>query len=188
MKKLFAILLLLSSTAFADPSVSLNYGMTKNQSGTTAGTESDQVALRIASDVNTKGTTADLILIQARNQSSNGLTNTYEFGLAQKFAINENVIPYVRIATGAIMPSTRTSMTYIAIEPGVVLRSSSIPVFAKIDYTVGTGLNTSALDATMTRVALGYNITKNTSLVVRQDWVRGDMKQETTWLSLGYRF
>lgn len=188
MRKLFAILLLLSSTAFADPSVSLSTGSSKNQSGPTAGTNSDQVSFRIASDLNETGTAADFILIQARNQSSLALTNTYEFGIAQRFPINSNVIPYVRVATGAIQPSTRSSMTYVAIEPGVVLRASSIPVFAKIDYTAGTGLNTDALDVTMTRVQLGYNVTKNTVLAVRQDWIRGDMKQETTWLSLGYRF
>ena len=188
MNKLFAILLLASSTAFADPTVSLSSGVTKNQSGPTAGTESDQVALRIASDVNTTGTVVDLILNQSRNQTSLSLNNQYEVGLAQRFPINKNVIPYIRVGTGAFQPSTRSSMTYALIEPGVVLRATSIPVFAKIDYTVGTGLNTDALDVTMSRVQLGYNITNNTSISIRQDWIRGDMKQETTWISLGHRF
>ena len=188
MNKLFAILLLASSTVFANPVVTMATGVAKNQSGPTAGTNSDYLAFRLISDINSKGTAADLVLIQGRNQTSLSLSNQYEIGLAQRFPINENVIPYLRVGTGAMQPSTRASMTYASIEPGVVLRASSIPVFAKIDYTVSAGLNTDSADLTMTRVQLGYNINKNVSVSVRQDWMRGDIKQEATWIGLGYRF
>ena len=177
-----------ASAAIAGPQVGLSIGVTDNLSGTTAGTSSNSYSLRIANDLNDKGLAVDFITIQNQNKSSLGLSNQYEVGLAQRIPVNANVIPYIRAAAGSIMPSTRDSMNYVLIEPGVILRASSIPVFTKIDYTVGTGTNTDNLDVTMTRVALGYNLTKEFSLGVRKDWLRGDLAQDMTWLQFGYRF
>jgi hypothetical protein len=177
-----------STMAFAGPQVGLSVGVTENLNGATAGTKSDSFSLRIANDVNDKGLVADFITIQNRNTTSLGLSNQYELGLAQRMPINPSVIPYIRAAAGTIMPSTRDRMDYVALEPGVVLRARTVPVFAKIDYTVATGTNTDAADIRMTRVALGYNITKEFTIGVRKDWLRKDIEQDMTWLQFGYRF
>jgi len=186
----FALLagILAAGTAVAGPQVTLSLGTTENKSGPTAGTKSDSYSLRIANDLNKSGLAADFITIQNRNTTSLGLSNQYELGLAQRMPVNANVIPYVRVAAGTIMPSTRDRMDYVLIEPGVILRASSVPVFTKIDYTAGTGTNTDNLDVTMTRVALGYNLTREVTVSVRKDWLRGDLVQDMTWLQLGYRF
>jgi len=178
----------ISMEAVAGPQVSLSTGVTKNLSGATSGTESDSYSLRIANDLNDKGLNVDFITIQNRNTTSLSLNNQYEIGLAQRIPLNSNVIPYVRAGIGSFMPSTRNSQNYVLIEPGVVVRANSIPVFAKLDYAWGTGLNTDALDVTLGRVAIGYNFTKEVSVSVRRDYLRGDMKQDMTWLQLGYRF
>lgn len=177
-----------AGTAMAGPQVVLSVGTTENKSGPTAGTKSDSYSLRISNDLNKSGLSADFNTIQNRNTTTLGLSNQYEIGLAQRIPVNANVIPYVRVAAGTMMPSTRDRMDYVLIEPGVILRASSVPVFTKIDYTVGTGTNTNDLDVTMTRVAVGYNLTKEVSVSVRKDWLRGDLAQDMTWLSLGYRF
>lgn len=177
-----------AGTAVAGPHVVLSVGTTENKSGPTSGTKSDSFSLRIANDLNRSGLNADFITAQNRNTTSLGLSNQYELGLAQRFPVNANVIPYVRVAAGTIIPSTRDRMDYVSIEPGVVLRASSVPVFTKIDYTVGTGTNTDNLDVTMTRMAVGYNLTKEVAVSVRKDWLRGDLVQDMTWLQLGYRF
>jgi predicted porin len=186
----FALLagILAAGTAMAGPQVTLSLGTTENKSGPTAGTKSDSYSLRIANDLNKSGLNADFITIQNRNTTSLGLSNQYELGLAQRLPVNANVIPYVRVAAGTIMPSTRARMDYVLFEPGVILRASAVPVFTKIDYTVGTGTNTDDLDVTMTRVALGYNLSKEVSVSVRKDWLKGDLVQDMTWLQLGYRF
>jgi len=186
----FALLagILAAGTAVAGPQVTLSLGTTENKSGPTAGTKSDSYSLRIANDLNKSGLAADFITIQNRNTTTLGLSNQYELGLAQRMPVNANVIPYVRVAAGTIMPSTRDRMDYVLIEPGVILRASGIPVFTKIDYTAGTGTNTDDLDITMTRVALGYNLTREVTVSVRKDWLRGDLVQDMTWLQLGYRF
>ncbi len=181
-------LLLAAGTATAGPQVTVSLGQTENLNGTSAGTSSDSMALRIANDVNAQGLQADLIMIQNRNTSTLGLSNQYELGLAQRLPINAQVIPYIRGSVGTILPSTRDRMDYVGIEPGVVLRAANVPVFAKIDYTWATGTNTSNLDVTMTRAAVGYNLTKETAISVRKDWLRGDLMQDMTWLQLTYRF
>jgi hypothetical protein len=181
-------LLLAAGTATAGPQVTVSLGQTQNLNGANAGTTSDSMALRIANDLNTKGLQADVILIQNRNTSTLGLSNQYELGLAQRFPVNAQVIPYIRGTVGTILPSTRDRMDYVGFEPGVVLRSTSVPVFAKIDYTWATGTNTDNLDVTMTRTAVGYNLTKETAISVRKDWLRGDLRQDMTWLQLTYRF
>jgi len=180
--------LVITSAAVAGPQVGLGVGVTDNLNGPTAGTSANSYSLRVANDVNDKGLVADFITIQNRNTTSLGLSNQYELGLAQRMPINSSVIPYIRAATGTIMPSTRNRMDYVSLEPGVVLRARTVPVFAKIDYTMATGTNTDAADIRMTRVAVGYNITKEFTIGVRKDWLRKDIEQDMTWLQFGYRF
>lgn len=177
-----------TSTALAGPTVGLSIGVTDNLNGPTAGTSSNSYSLRIANDLNDKGLAVDFITIQNQNKTSLGLSNQYELGLAQRIPVNANVIPYIRVAAGTIMPSTRDRMDYVGLEPGVILRATSVPVFTKIDYTVATGTNTDNADITMTRVAVGYNITKEFTVAVRKDWLRKDIQQDMTWLQFGYRF
>lgn len=180
--------LVITSAAVAGPQVVLSVGVTDNLSGPTAGTSANSYSLRVANNINDKGLAWDLITIQNQNKTSLGLSNQYEVGLTQHIPVNSNVIPYIRVSAGSIMPSTRARMDYVGLEPGVILRASSVPVFTKIDYTVGTGTNTDNLDVTMTRVALGYNLTKELMVAVRKDYLRGDLQQNMTWLQLGYRF
>lgn len=180
--------LFVTSTALAGPTVGLSIGVTDNLNGSTAGTSSNSYSLRIANDLNDKGLAVDFITIQNQNKTSLGLSNQYELGLAQRIPVNANVIPYIRVAAGTIMPSTRDRMDYVGLEPGVILRATSVPVFTKIDYTVATGTNTDNADITMTRVAVGYNITKEFTVAVRKDWLRKDIQQDMTWLQFGYRF
>jgi hypothetical protein len=179
---------LISSTAFAGPQVSLGFGNTNYLNGATAGTESDNVSLRISNDFNNKGTFGDIIAIQNRSSSNQSLTNQYEIGIGQRLPSYGILMPYARVAAGTFIPSTRSMTNYVGFEPGVILRKDGFPMFAKVDYMWATSTNVDNLDVTLGRVQLGYSLTKEVSVSVRKDWLRGGYQQDMNWLLLGYRF
>jgi hypothetical protein len=171
----------------AEPTVIVARGMISNQSGATAGTSSDSNAMKIVHGIN-GNTSADVLFVHSRNRSTDKNTMQYEFGLIQRFPINEYVTTYIRPNIGSIQPSGSDSLNYVGIEPGVIVRPFANAFSIKADYSWFTGINNSVQDLTMGRVALNYDVGPKTTVGVRKDWIRGDSQSETTWLALTHRF
>lgn len=189
MKKL-ALVILLSlgfGTVNAEPTVIMARGLISNQSGATAGTTSDSNALKIVHGIE-GNTSADILLVQNRNRSTEKNTLQYELGLIQRFPINQYLTTYIRPNIGSIQPSGSGSLNYVGIEPGAIVRPFANAFSIKADYSWFTGINNDVQDITMGRVALNYDLAKSTTVGVRKDWIRGDSRSETTWVALTHRF
>lgn len=187
MKKLLLSLALLASNAIAEPTVILARGIITNQSGPSAGTESDSTSIKLIQRVQ-GAVSADLLFVQNRNQSTNVNSMQYEIGIIQGLPINSYFTSYIRPSIGSIQPNGSGSMNYVGIEPGLIVRPWAGKFSIKTDYSWFTGLNTSALDVTMARVAMAYDISKTSSVGIRKDVLRGDMASETSWVNYTHRF
>ena len=189
MKKsaLIVLLALVFGAANAEPTLILARGVITNQSGPSNGTTSDSTALKIM--VGIRGnTSADILLVQSRNRSSLKNTLQYELGLNQRFPVNRYLVTYLHPVIGSIQPSGVGSLNYVGIEPGVIVRPFANAVSIKADYSWFAGINNTVQDVTMGRVALNYDLAKTTTVGLRKDWIRGDSRSETTWLTLNHRF
>ena len=188
MKKFLAILLMCAAgVAHAGGTIIFGAGTQDNNSGTTAGTSSSLYNIKVIGDINRQWD-ADINLINMRNDSTNGITSQYETGVRYKYPVTTNVVTYLRGSVGAIQVSTRSTGTYGSVEPGVIWRVQGGPVTTKLDYTWATGLNTNDLDIGMTRVQLGYDISKENTISLRRDWMRGDINFDAWIFGIAHKF
>lgn len=188
MKKLiFVAMMAVAGMAHAGGAIIISGGIQDNRAGPTAGTETTNTAIKVIGDIN-RSWDADIMFNDGRNNSTDGLVVQYEAGVRYKQPVAANVVMYLRGGAGAVQVSGMSSQTYLALEPGVIWRPAGGPITTKVDYTFGTGINTSNLDIGMTRAQLGYDITKNNSVFVRKDWMRGDLNFDVWWMGLAHRF
>ena len=188
MKKLLALCFaLVAGIAHAD-SVIIGVAPGTNKNNTTDIDSTTYIVKGVFDVSDNKDVFVDAMVSPSRNSSTLSITNQYEVGAGYRFLNSSPVTPYVRLGVGAIEVSKVATMTYSGIEVGAVARVPGTNFWVKPDYTVATGINTSALDIRMTRVQLGYDVTAKDSISIRQDWIRGDMDTNTTWLAYSRRF
>lgn len=177
----------MTGLAHAGGTIIVGAGTQDNNSGTSAGTSSSIYNIKVIGDIN-RTWDADVNFINFRNDSTNSVTAQYETGLRYKYPVTSNVVTYLRGAVGALQVSTRSTGTYGALEPGVIWRVAGGPVTTKVDYTWAAGLNTDSLDIGMTRVQLGYDLSKENTVTLRRDWLRGDISSDAWILGFARKF
>lgn len=186
-KVLFVVMMAMASVVHAGGAIILGTGTQDNNSGTTAGTSSSLYNIKVIGDI-TRQWDADINMINMHNNDTRGIVSQYEVGVRYKQPVAEDLVVYLRGSSGVLQASGRSSDTYVGIEPGVIWRVAGGPVTTKVDYTWATGVNTNNLDIGMTRVQLGYDITKQNSISIRRDWMTGDIKFDAWVLGFAHRF
>lgn len=188
MKRILAILLLsISGLSYAGGTILLGVGAQDNLAGPTQGTDTTNYNLKIIGDI-APSWDADLMINNGRNNTSARLSSQYEAGLRYSYKIVDDVKVYLRGELGSLQITGLPTKTYAGVEPGIIYRPLGGPVSIKTDYTWGWGLNNDTLDITMTRVQMGYDFTKENTIAIRRDWMRGDIQTNTWWIFLGHRF
>jgi hypothetical protein len=188
MKKLLALCFALAAGIAQADSVIIGVAPGTNNNNTTDVDSTTYIVKGIFDLTPKKDVFVDAMISPTRNSSTLAITNQYEVGAGYRFLNSSPVTPYVRLAAGAIEVSKVATMTYGGVEVGAVARVPGTKFWVKPDYTVATGINTSALDIRMTRLAVGYDITARDTIGLRQDWIRGDMDTNTAWLLYSRKF
>jgi len=188
MKKLLALCLVLVAGIAQADSVIVGVAPGTNKNNATDVDSTSYIVKGIFDVTSKKDVFVDAMITPTRNSSTLSNTNQYEVGAGYRFLNSSPVTPYVRLGLGAIEVSGASSMTYVGYEAGAVIRVPGTAFMVKPDYTIGNGINTSALDIKMTRVQVGYDVTAKDMVSVRQDWIRGDMDTNTTWLMYSRKF
>ena len=186
-KMLFALLMCAAGLAHAGGVIILGAGTQDNNSGATAGTSSTLYNIKVIGDI-TNQWDADINMINMHNNDTRGIMSQYEAGLRYKQPVAKDLVVYLRGSGGVLQRSGSASDTYVSVEPGVIWRVAGGPITTKVDYTWATGVNTSNLDLGMTRVQLGYDLSKQNTIAVRRDWMRGDISFDAWLLTIAHKF
>ena len=157
----------LSSIAFAD-SLNIATGYQENGNGTT----SRPNTIKYIHDVN-KNLDIDILFQDSKT------IDQYELGARYKFSNGF----YTRALIGTLDPSR----DYVGAEFGLMIKPIDRIGF-RVDHAVITGLNTNNMDLGFSRAWVSYDLTTDTSVAVRHDWMRGDLEFDAWRLLLQYRF
>jgi hypothetical protein len=186
-KVLFGLLMCAAGLAHAGGTIIFGTGTQDNSSGAAAGTSSSLYNIKVIGDI-TRQLDADINMINMHNDDTRGIVSQYEVGLRYKQPVVKDLVIYLRGSGGVLQSAGRSSDTYVGVEPGVIWRVAGGPITTKVDYTWVTGVNTSNLDLGMTRVQLGYDLSKQNTIAVRRDWMRGDISFDAWILAISHKF
>ena len=183
MKKLLAILslaILSTSVAYA-ASGTLEY---QNVEGVQGTVNSTNYRLGISEKIN-NNFTGDVSFITTAKESNGALSSSRMEGGVTGSSSYGMLKPYVRLASGQKFTTT-TNFSYYSVEPGVSMPISNTGITAKLGWRYRNAYDATAnADETKTwRGTLSYALTKNDSVSVRFDQVRGDLNQNI-WV-VGY--
>jgi hypothetical protein len=193
MKKLVAILALaITTSAFADKIIiEARDAQGATTSGPhTSGTKSsdqNQYKLTYAKDVNANWQ-VDYSVISVQTQS----TELTAGSRIEAGALYRNKIAglpvYVRGGYG-LKTTTAANFTYYSVEPGVMIPLGNFT--GRVGYRFRDAVapsNTNADETTTWRYGLGYNVTKDSSVWLRYDKMRGDTAQNVTFVAFEHKF
>ena len=121
--------------------------------------------------------------IQTRNNNSTGGINStrLEAGLTGTASLTPSLpfAVYTRVSSGQKFTTT-TNYTYYSVEPGVTLPFGGSGLTARVGWRYRATYDTANADETKTwRAGLSYAVTKQDTIGVRYDRVRGDTNQNT---------
>jgi len=178
MKKIIAILALATSTlAMAD---SINF---ETQSVQGVGT-TDSTAYRMLYTHNVnKQVNADFSISQTQSDTASLAIGTrIEGGVSYRYPIVGKLTGGIRVGIGEKF-STKGNATYYAVEPSVAMPVG--PVNVRVGYRYRSAVDTDNGDQTRTaRLNISYPLTKQDSVAVGYDHMRGDSNQNV--IRLGY--
>jgi hypothetical protein len=173
MKKILAILAMATAgTAFAG-----SFTVEGQQIDSLTGANQKQYSLSVKENI-TKEVTGDVSFSNTTTDGTSALTTRLEGGLT---GLTQQVGPvkgYVRVAAGQKFSNT-TDFSYYSVEPGVMIPMGNFT--GKIGYRYRSAFDSTANnDQTNTwRAGLSYALTKQDTVGVRYDHVRGDTNQNT---------
>jgi hypothetical protein len=171
MKKIFAILALaITGTAFAADSFTFE-GQHINNAGAAA---QQQYVLGVKKEFGTFA--GDLAFSNAQTEGTNALSTRLEAGAT----VNGPIGLYARAAVGQKYSNT-TDFTYYSVEPGIAVAVPGVAgVTAKAGYRFRSAFDsTQNNDQTHTaRYSLAYALSKNDTVAVKYDRVKGDNNQK----------
>ena len=178
MKKIFAILALaVSTTAMAD-SINIEKRIVQGV-GTT-----DSTAYRMLYTHNVnKQVNADVSISQTQSDTASKAIGTrIEGGLSYRYPIIGNLTGGIRVGIGEKF-STKGNATYYAVEPSVSMPVG--PVNVRVGYRYRSAVDSKDGDQTNTaRLNVSYRLTKQDTVNIRYDRMRGDSNANT--IGLGY--
>jgi opacity protein-like surface antigen len=142
------------------------------QQGHRGARDSDNYALSVKESIN-KTFAADLGFTAYQQDGTKALSDRLEAGVTGTMPVGP-VSAYTRVALGEKF-SNGANFGYYSVEPGVVYNFTD-KLSGKVGYRFRNGFgNNGNLDTTHTaRVGASYAVTKNDSIGVRYDQVRGD--------------
>jgi opacity protein-like surface antigen len=142
------------------------------QQGHRGARDSDNYALSVKESIN-KTFAADLGFTAYQQDGTKALSDRLEAGVTGTMPVGP-VSAYARVALGEKF-SNGANFGYYSVEPGVVYNFTD-KLSGKVGYRFRNGFgNNGNLDTTHTaRVGVSYAVTKNDSVGVRYDQVRGD--------------
>jgi hypothetical protein len=181
MKKIFALIALVASTSTFADSATVEY----QNVNTLGGLDSKAVALAVKHDFNNVFA-GDVQISNTQTNQTNALSTRLETGLTGVVPLTNTVKGYVRSAVGQKFTNTVAS-GYYSIEPGVSMPVG--PVTAKVGVRFRQATSDTVADTTRTvRAGLTYALTKQDSVTLRFDRVRGDNTQNITALAYSHSF
>jgi long-subunit fatty acid transport protein len=170
MKKVFAIAALAAVTSLANAaSVTIEGQMQKGDHGAR---DSNNYALSVKESFN-KTFAGDIEFTAYQQDGTKALSNRLEAGVTGSMPVR-SVNLYTRVAVGEKF-TNGANFGYYSVEPGVVYNFTN-KLSGKVGYRFRNGFGDNGnLDTTHTaRAGVSYAITKNDSIGVRYDLMRGD--------------
>jgi hypothetical protein len=171
MKKLLAILAMATAgTVFAG-----SFTVEGQKIDNLTGADQKQYSLSVKENI-TKEIAGDVSFSNTTTDSTGALTTRLEGGLTGLTQQVGPVIGYVRAAVGQRYSNT-ADFSYYSVEPGVLIPIGNFT--GKIGYRYRSAFDSTANgDQTNTwRAGLSYALTKQDTVGVRYDQMRGDSKQ-----------
>ena len=174
MKKILAILAMTISGFVYAASATLEY---QDRTGVNGTADTSQYSLAVSENINKNFSAGVTTNFSAKD--SNGTINSsrLEGSVTGKTTIGL-VSPYVRLGTGQKFTSV-TNYSYYSVEPGVTVPLGNTGLTTRLGYRYRTAFDSTAYaDTTNTwRLGMSYAITKQDTVGIRFDRVRGDTNQ-----------
>lgn len=184
MKKFIALAVLaFSGVAFAGGFGSVEY---QGRDGVAGGADSRATKVTIGTNLS-DNVKADVSLRQRTDTDNNLSDNRLEAGLTYSASIAGALSGYARGAVGEKY-ETNNNYTYYSVEPGVKYQLTDA-LSVKAGYRYRDATASSNNDRTRaTRLGAEYALTKNYTLGVGYDRVRGDSEFNSYNVALGFKF
>jgi len=174
MKKILAILSIAISSSVYAASSTVEY---QDQTGVKGTTNSSLYLLSVSENINKNFSGAITMNYGAKDSNGAISSSRIEGSLTGKTTVGV-FSPYVRLGVGEKFTTT-TNYSYYSVEPGVTAPLGNTGLTARIGYRYRTAFDSTAnADTTNTkRVGLSYAVTKQDTIGVRYDQIRGDTNQ-----------
>ena len=178
MKKIFAILALATSTLAVADSINIE---TRSVQGVGT-TDSTAYRMLYTHNVN-KQVNADVSISQTQSDTaSKSIGTRIESGLSYRYPIVGDLTGGIRVGIGEKF-STKGNDTFYVVEPSLTMPVG--PVNVRVGYRYRSAVDTDKGDQTNTaRLNVSYRLTKQDTVNIRYDRMRGDSNANT--IGLGY--
>jgi hypothetical protein len=177
MKK-FALATILTMAAFGATAASVTAEY-QNADGINGSASQQGYNMSVKGNVS-RGVDADAGIRTNTNDSTGGISSTrLEAGLTGTASLAPSLpfAVYTRVASGQKFTTT-TNFTYYSVEPGVAVPFGNSGLTARVGWRYRNAYDTANADETKTwRAGLSYAVTKQDTVGVRYDRVRGDSNQ-----------
>ncbi len=185
MKKILAILALAISGSVYAATATVEY---QDQTGVKGTTNGSLYLLSVAEDIN-KNFVGGVSMNFGAKDSTGAVSNSRVEGFLTGKTTIGIVSPYLRVGVGEKF-TTVTNYPYYSVEPGVTAPLGKTGLTARLGYRFRTAFDSSTYaDTTNTwRAGLSYAITKQDTVGIRYDQIRGDTNLNTVAFSYTRRF
>ena len=177
MKK-FALATILTMAAFGATAASVTAEY-QNADGVNGAASQQGYNMTVRGNVG-RGVSADAGIQTRSNDSTGGISSTrLEAGLTGTASLAPSLpfAVYTRVASGQKFTST-TNYTYYSVEPGVSVPFGNSGLTARVGWRYRAAYDTANADETKTwRAGLSYAVTKQDTIGIRYDRMRGDLNQ-----------
>jgi opacity protein-like surface antigen len=176
MKKILAILALavISATAMAGDSATVEYQNLNN----IGSADQKNIGLSVKHEFS-QSVAGDIGISNTVTEGTSALSTRTELGATYSAPIGFNLKGYVRGAMGQKFTNTG-DYTYYAVEPGVSTSFGAVTVKAGYRYRSAIDPTTNNDQTHTARIGVAYALTKNDTVGLRFDRVRGDSVQNVT--------
>lgn len=174
MKKILAILAMAISGSVYAASATIEY---QDQTGVNGTADSSLYLFSVSENINNNFSAGVTTNFSAKDSNGAISNSRIEGSLTGKTTIGL-FSPYMRVATGQKFTTT-TNYTYYSVEPGVTAPLGNTGLTARLGYRYRTAFDSTAFaDTTNTwRLGMSYAVTKQDTVGIRYDQIRGDTNQ-----------
>jgi hypothetical protein len=174
MKKILAILTMAISGSVYAASATVEY---QDQTGVKETTNSSLYLFSVSENIN-KNFSAGFTTNFSAKDSTGAVSNSRFEGSVTGRTTGGLLSPYIRLGAGQKF-TTVTNYAYYSVEPGVTATLGNTGLTARLGYRYRTAFDSTAnADTTNTwRLGMNYALTKQDTIGIRYDQVRGDTNQ-----------